>query len=435
MMKRLVRVSSPLMLAGLGVGVSAGALQGCDPGVAGNVAEQCGLDIECTAGGVLEGNASVSGVRSIDAFFGAVIDLTATMRGVSGGIRAELDGIAASLDLEPGAAGADIRAAIEARLSLATSGGLTIEHEPARCEAKVEVMAAAAAECDASVDPGAVEFSCEGSCEVEAGVMVDCGASAELSCTASAPNVACDGMCTGSCEVEAGAECSGTCRGGCEGECSVENADGTCNGQCTGGACTGSCELEVAARCEGTCQGTCEYTPAEAMCEAGAEAHCEAEAGGSVQCDAGCEGKADPPSVSAECEASVEAKASASVECTPPTLAVRWDWSAELEGDLAAQAEFKAWVNGFRGRYAALLAIDAQAKLVGDAAVNLAGAAEAAVMDTASELSGEANIKASIGAACAIKELPIAATALTDTSAELSAEVSGAAEVLAVFGG
>lgn len=434
MMKRTLSLTSPLVFAGLVVGTTAGALQGCDPGPTGPIAKQCGLDINCEAGGVLEGNASVSGLRSIDAFFGAVIDLRASMGKVTGSIRAELDGIGASLGLEKGAAGADIRAAIKAKLDASVSGGLKIEHEPARCQASVEVMAAASAECDVEVDPGSIEFACEGSCEVEAGVEVDCGAEATLMCSASAPNVECSGMCTGTCELEANAECAGTCQGGCEGTCSVKNADGSCNGECSG-TCTGRCELEVAASCAGKCQGSCEVEAPSGMCEGGASAHCEAQAGGSVQCDAGCEGKAQPPSVSAECEASVEAKASASVECTPPSLQIKWEWSAALEGDLDAQAEFKAWINGFRGHFAALLAVNAQAELVGEAALNLSAAASAAVGDTAAELVGSANIKASIGAACAVKELPVAATVLADASTELSAEVSGAAEVFAAVGG
>ena len=38
------------------------------------LAEQCGLDIDCEAGGIAVGRASVSGVPSVDDFFAAVIN-------------------------------------------------------------------------------------------------------------------------------------------------------------------------------------------------------------------------------------------------------------------------------------------------------------------------------------------------------------------------
>ncbi|MEM9453685.1 MAG: hypothetical protein AAGF11_05870 [Myxococcota bacterium] len=431
------RISAATLGLGLLVGAGAGALQGCqEGGAADRIAEQCGLDINCEAGGVLEGNASVSGIASIDSFFGAVIDVNAKVGQVQGTIRAELDAIAVSVGLEPGAAGADIRAAIEGRIAGAVSGGLRVQAEPARCEASVEVMAAASAECDAEVDPGEVSFACEGSCEVEAGVAVDCGASAELRCTAQAPSVECSGMCQGTCSAEGGVACEGTCKGGCTGTCSVQNADGSCNGRCEGGMCTGSCELDVAASCDGMCEGSCEVTGnPEVGCEAGAQARCEAEAGGSVQCEAGCEGSAEPPSVSAECEASVEAKASASVECTPPTVAITWEWSAELEGDVTAQAEFRAWINGFRGHFSALLAARAQGDLLLESGQGLIDAAGTAVTDAAADLEADANIRASIGAACALQELPIAADVMTSSIADLTASVSAAVEVSAAVGG
>lgn len=424
---------------GLGLGLVGSLGLACDRdgsgnSVVGNIAEQCGLDINCEAGGVLEGNAHVSGIASIDSFFGAVIDLDARMGQVRGTLRAELDAIAASVGLPAGSGGAEIRAAIEGRLSAAIDGSLQIRAEPARCETSVEVVAAASAECDASVDPGEVSFACEGSCEVEAGVMVDCGAEAELHCTVTAPSVQCDGMCTGSCQVEAGAQCEGTCQGGCNGTCSVENADGTCNGRCDG-ECTGSCELEVAASCQGQCQGQCDYVEPSGQCDASAQAHCDAQAGGSVECDAGCSGSAEPPSVSAECEASVEAKASASVECTPPQLAIDWQWSAALEGDVQAQAEFRGWINGLRLHYSAILAARAQADLIVEAGNGLIQASGGAVTDAVAELEGGANVRLAIGAACALGELPVAADVLTASVGELSAEVSAAAEVGGALGG
>lgn len=422
-------------------GMGAGALQGCDNAPGGGVdriAEQCGLDINCEAGGIAEGNAHVSGIASIDSFFGAVIDLQAKVGEVDGSIRAELDAIGASVGLEPGAAAADIRGAIEGRISAAVSGGLTVQAEPARCEASVEVVAAAAAECDASVDPGEVSFACEGSCEVEAGVEVDCGVEAELHCTVTAPSVACDGMCTGSCYADAGVSCAGTCRGGCSTECEVQNADGSCNGRCEG-TCTGSCELEVAAECGGSCEGSCDYVEPSGQCEGGAQARCEAQAGGSVECEAGCEGSAQPPSVSAECEASVEAKASASVQCTPPSVAITWNWSAEFQGDteaaIAARAEFRGWITGFRGHYSAILAARAQGDLLLDAGASLAAAATGAVTDVAADFSAGADVSAIIGARCALEQLAPAVAAIEGSASSLGGSVSAAAEITAALGG
>ncbi len=417
--------------------MGAGMLQGCDgsnPAGLDRIAEQCGLDINCEAGGVLEGNAHVSGIASIDSFFGAVIDVNARVGEVNGTIRAELDAIGASVGLEPGAAGADIRLAIEGRISAAVSGGLQVQAEPARCSASVEVVAAAAAECDASVDPGEVSFACEGSCEVEAGVAVDCGATADLHCTVTAPSVACDGMCTGSCYADAGVSCEGTCRGGCSVECEVQNADGTCNGLCEG-TCTGSCELEVAAACEGSCEGSCDYVPPSGECEASAQASCEAQAGGSVECDAGCEGSAQPPSVSAECEASVEASASASVQCTPPSVAITWSWSQEFAGNAEAQAEFRGWITGLRGHYSGILAARAQGDLLLDAGAGLAAAATGAVTDAAADLSAGANVQAVIGARCALGELGPAAAAIEASVSSLGASVAAVGEISAAIGG
>jgi hypothetical protein len=171
------------------------------------------------------------------------------------------------------------------------------------------------------------------------------------------------------------------------------------------------------------------------MCDANAEAHCDAMAGGSVECSGGCEGKAEPTMVSAECEASVEAKASASIECSPPSLDIGFQFNASLQGDLNGQAEFRAWLEGFRGHFSALLALRAKADVVVDAAGNLSAAAGGAVTGAVEELSGEVNVQASFGAVCALAELPVAGEAIVEASGELSAEITGSAEVVSAFAG
>ncbi len=433
MLSKNTYVTSALM--GTILGFTAAATPGCDDGGGplGGLAEKCGLT--CEADAFVNGQANVSGIASIDAFFGAAIDLNASMKGLSGSLRAELDAMALSVGLEPGAGGAEIKAAIQAKISAAVEGGLSIQYDPPKCEANIDVAVSAAAECDVEVDPGMVSVKCEGSCKAEAGVEVDCGASAELKCTGTAPNLQCEGECSGSCALDftAAAQCDGTCRGSCEGAGgTMTGFEGKCDGMCQG-----ECAVEVSggASCEGKCEGECTYTPPSAMCEGGAEAHCDAMAGGSVECSGGCEGKAEPPMVSAECEASVKAKADASIECTPPSLKIAFNFNADLEGDLDAQAEFRAWLEGFRGHFGALLALRAKGEIVVDAAANLAASAGGAVTGAVEELSASADLSASIGAACALEQLPVAAQALGSASGELTANVSATVEVLGAVGG
>lgn len=416
-------------LAGLGllVGVSLSTLQGCEgDGIP-------GCDLSCPAEGVLEGNASISGVAQVDAFFGAVVDVSAAANGIAASLRSELDGIALSVGLEPGAAGADIAAAIDAKLSASVSGGLQISFQPPRCEASVEVAVAAAAECDVSVDPGSATVECSGGCEVEGGVMASCEADATLTCKGTAPNFECDGSCEGSCELEVGASCDGTCRGTCSGECSVRDSQGNCAGACDG-MCEGTCELKAGGTCGGMCTGSCTYQPGEVGCEADASAKCEASAGGSIECDAKCEGEVTPPSVSAECEATVEAKADASIECFPPSLEVTWQWSAELEGDVMAQAEFKAWLEGFKGRLSVMLAAKTKADILIESLGNLSAAAEGALSASFETVAEGDFVAAFKVTTCAIPQLGDAADLITGASGRMSAEASASFEVFGAVG-
>lgn len=416
-----------LPLLGLFAGLGVSAVQGCDN--APDIAEQCGLT--CDAEAFVNGQASISGVASIDAFFGAALDLDASMRGLSVDMRAELDAIAASVGLEPGASGADISAALDAHLGLYISGGLSIDYQPPACQASVEASLSAAAQCDVEADPGELTVSCSGSCSAEAGVAVDCGAEATLMCEGTAPGLDCSGTCSGSCaaEITGQAECSGTCRGSCDG---VDGFEGTCGGMCGGECIT---DMSAGASCDGRCEGSCEYQAPEGGCEASATASCQAEAGASIECDAGCEGTAEPPSVSAECEASVDAQASASLECTPPALTFGFEFSGQVAGDVMAQAEFRAWLEGFRGHFSALLALRARGEVIADSAVNLSAAASGAVNGAVEELSASGDLSASLGAACALGQLPAAADALTASSGELTGNLTASVEVIGTFGG
>lgn len=416
-----------LMATGLALGFGATALQGCD-----DLAEQCGLT--CPEKGILQGNASISGIASIDAFFGAVVDFKAAADSVSVGIRAELDAIAVGVGLEPGAAGADIKAAIDAKISAAVSGGLQIKAKPAECKASVEVAASAAAECDVEVDPGSVEAKCEGSCTIDASAQADCAAMGNLRCEGTAPSLECSGTCTGTCNLQAAASCEGTCRGTCNGTCSVQDASGNCNGACDG-TCQGECELSAGGSCEGKCEGSCEWDPGMAECDASVQAKCEAAAEANVECQGECKGSVEPPEVSAECQATVEAKAEASVECTPPSVEIAWQWSADLEGDLDAQAEFKAWINNFKGQLGALVAATAKAEILVTGIGNLSAAAQGAVKGGIDEVKASGDLKASIGAGCALAVLGDVGTVLGEASGQLSANIEASASITAMAGG
>jgi len=415
---------------GLVIGTGVSALQGCDPGAAPGLP---GCDVACAAKGVADGNAAISGIAEVDAFFGAVFDVSAAAEGIRGALRAELDSIALSVGLEPRAAGVEIAAAVEAKLAIAVDGGLTIHYQAPRCAASVAIAIAAAASCDGSVAPGQASAECAGSCEVAGGVMASCDANAELSCTGTAPGFQCEGTCEGSCELEIAAACEGTCRGTCTGTCSVVDAQGSCAGACMG-SCAGTCELTAGGGCSGTCTGACTYKRGPAGCEADASAKCEAMADGSVKCAGRCEGQVQPPAVKAECEASVEAKANASIECTPPTLDITWQWSSQLEGDAVAQAEFKAWLQRFKTNISVMLAAKAKADILLGSLDGL-GSSGVAAISSATSLVASGDVIGSFKLTnCAIPQLGDAIELLAEASAGLSVEAATALELFVAIG-
>lgn len=428
----------PFLACGLisGLAVAAPGCEGLD------LLEECGL--VCPDTGIVEGNASISGIVSVDAFFAAVIDVRNVALDVSGTVRVQLEGIAASLQIEGYAdmslddLSAAVAGGLQAKFAATLEGGITITYEPPKCEVNVDIAVEAAAECDVEVDPGSVEVQCMGSCEVSAEVAAECEASGTLECQGQAPNFACEGSCSGSCQLEVAAACEGTCQGTCEGSCSACTG-GACNTDmngfvtnCAGSCdtmCQGTCELEAGGSCSGRCEGECTYTPPSGGCEANATAKCDVSAMADVECQGKCEGNVEPPSVSAECEASVEAKAEANVECTPPSLSVEFQFAAGIDAD--GQAEFRVWLEGFKGRFSAMLAASAQLERVGVAAQGLVTAASGAVNGAveAIEADGSISLKASIGAGCALTELENVGTALGEASAAVSGSVSAVAMV------
>lgn len=383
------------------------------------LAEQCGL--QCPAEGVVEGNASISGVARVDAFFGTVVNFGSRCDSTSARIQSELGRIRASLGLEANASGAQIAAAIRTRYQL--EGALQVRAEPARCAVSAEATVQAAARCDAEVEPGSVSVDCQGSCEVEASGRVEC--EGELTCTGTAPNLECEGSCQGSCELAVAAECSGTCRGTCTGECSAENAAGECVGTCTG-ECQGTCELQAGGTCSGECRGQCTYTPPNAECNG--TARCTAMGSASVDCEGRCEGEVTPPSANVDCQATAKAQASLDVECTPPSIDVSYRFAAGASAE--TQAEFQAFLVGFRARFAAILSELERADAIIQAGVAIKASAQDAV-DAATEvaLSGEASLKAQIGVGCALAEVPNVARAIDGSTTRLRNSVTVAADL------
>lgn len=392
--------------------------------------EVCGL--ECPAEGLLDGNASISGLASVDAFFAAVVGFNKAALAVEAGVAAELRGIAVSLELEAGASAADIRAALELKLAASVAGGLKISYAAPRCTVDAKVAVDATAKCDAELDPGELKVECKGTCTVDASAGASCDASAKVVCKGTAPQLECSGSCTGTCELTGDLQCNGSCNGECDGTCTVTGANGQCAGECMG-ACKGSCELRAGASCTGKCQGSCEYEAPAGECEAGAELRCEASAEASASCDGSCDGEVVPPKARAECEASVEAEAKLQAECTPPSLEIGWQFKDTLS--VEEKAAFKAWVEGFRGRYAGLLAASARAELVLSAGAGLGQAAGQLAGSLPGEFADDFSLRATVGIGCAVSELNAVGQVLAGGTTALGGSVKAVAEVSAAIAG
>lgn len=441
------KIGRALGVTALGLGLLGSA--GCD-----KAAEQCGF--KCATAGVAEGNASISGVLAIDAFFGSVVNFDKTSSSVAAGIQAELEGIRADFGI---AADADLEAELKAQFAANLEGGIKVKAEPARCavDAKASLEAQAScqadAKCDVMVDPGSAMVECSGGCEVEASAMASCSAEADLKCTVTAPSVACEGECKGSCEIDAsaGVACEGSCEGTCEGTCSAKAdangdgtvADGECGGKCDG-MCTGTCkaELEVSGSCSGTCKGECTVTNPEGGCEGGVRASCEAKADAKVMCEGRCDGEVTPPSASADCEASASCEASAkadasiNVQCTPPSVQIDYELKASASGDVMAQARFEAGLKNLKVRLPALLASLKKATLVVKAGEGLVASAEGAVKGAAKAV-GEGEIDLAAGfklVECVPDQLAAVGGVIEGGTSRLSAQVSAAGGVTAAVG-
>jgi hypothetical protein len=320
-------------------------------------------DICGECGEIAKGDVGISGDVRLDGFFKAL----GSMQNATGTIQADFDtnirALAAVYDVNltgqiNAAAVGQLTAAIRADLTANVEGSVSVDYQPPRCQASLDVAVEAQASCEVKAgceiqaDPGQVSVACEGQCS--GGCDAEC--SGAFSCEVEAPSITCTGKCEGACTLEAAATCEGTCRGTCTGECSARDGEGNCAGECTGD-CTGTCELAVAAECSGSCSGKCLVEQGSAQCDASAS--CRGSCSGS--CSGGCEGSFTPPSASAscdaaaDCQASAKAEANASLECTPPQFKLDYAFAGGANVDLEAQAAFSARITELKARGLAIV--------------------------------------------------------------------------------
>lgn len=430
-----------LVAVGFLSGLASVSVTGCDK--VEDLAEQC--DLTCPAEGILEGNASISGIPSVDSFFAATIDVRNATLELESSLRTELLALAAALGVENPSnnvkdLGNQVRDALKAQFSAKLEGGVTIGYAPPKCEADLEVAVKASAQCDVEASPGKADFSCSGSCDIEASVeaQAQCEASGTLRCEVTAPAIKCEGTCAGTCQLEVAAECSGTCSGTCEGNCSacvggecktdgngvITNCAGTCSG-----SCQGSCEMSAGASCSGKCEGTCEYTAPKGGCEANASVRCEAKAGVDmkVDCKGQCQGTIEPPKMKAECQASVDAKARADLKCTPPQLDIDYNFKASIGAE--GKAEFRALLNVLRIRFAAILALESKAQAVVEASTALVNNTGSMIDGVKARIEAEVSVKSIRNISCAVSEAKHVATMMQQSGSTLEASIGAAASV------
>ncbi|HMI94310.1 MAG TPA: hypothetical protein VK509_23220 [Polyangiales bacterium] len=439
-------------------------------------------DIGCSEQGIAQGNASITGVKSLDGFFAAVIRFDQKAAQLSAGIDAELSALAGDFGIDPavlqGSFNGDVGAALRAQFDANLAAGVKVHAEPPRCDLDARAELSASAECqveagcDVAVDPGTATLQCKGSCQADVNAKVDCGANAELACTFRGPEVACKGECKGTCsaELSVAARCEGTCKGSCSlmlaggGRC-----DGRCNGSCSGstdsggrcdGTCTGDCELELSAgatcggtckgscateakagaECNGTCSGECTARGPQADCSGAAEVHCEAMGSASVSCAGHCEGELEPPmamvqcDASASCNAQAKADASVEVECSEPSIDIDYELRAGLAASAAARMELG--MRQLEVRLPRILARVRQARLLVDASAQLGAAASGAAEGTVRAFgSGEIGAVAALRVAeCAPVQFDAVPGLIAQSTTELKASLDAAARVTTAVG-
>ena len=399
------------------------------------LAAECGIGCPgATVDGVkiktfAEGNAAISGVPGVDAFFSAALNFQGVADNVSAGIEAQLDLIRADFEL---GANADLSTALKAKFDANLDGGAVFKFTPGKCSVDASASLKAQASCEGKVNPGSAMVDCEGSCEVDPGMVdVQCSGEFDVECTYEGPKVDCQGTCQGSCEgkVGASADCKGTCRGECDGTCSamadVGGGKAECAGSCMG-TCKGTCEVQLMAEamCSGTCRGECKVTAPMGGCSGAAHAECKAKANGpSVKCSGKCVGKVEPPSAEVHCKASAKAQAQLNVQCTPPRLALDYHFksSVSAEAQAAFQADLDTLVNV---RLPALLQASARADFVQDAGEGLGAAGKTALQTAFNKIAeGKINFRTTYGISCAVDQVDPALKAIDDSRDRLTASL------------
>lgn len=248
-------------------------------------------------------------------------------------------------------------------------GELEIGVAPPRCYANVEAMTQCLAGCDAAIEPGKLEASCEGG-EIAG---------------------QCSGACSGTCSAQGGVKCEGECQGKCQGECDGKDTSGSCEGTCKG-TCHGECKLSGEAKCSGTCTGSCtaEFKAPK------------------------CTGEFKPPKVDASCHARCSAKTAQMAKCEPPQVFV------EAKGD--ASADLKKLAVALQYKLPAILRIQLgmgkRAALAAETVVDAGAELPSVVADAGMEALG------CVGAAI---DMAGTASASVSVSVEASASVSGSA--------
>lgn len=405
-------------------------------GTAASLAKQCGIDVECKAG-IVEGNASISGVASVDAFFASVLDFQSKADQVSADIDAKLDATRADFGI---AADADLKAELSARIAQNLESGVTVRTEPASCAVDAQAVLDAQAKCDTSIEPAKASVMCDGSCDVQADVQVDCSAEAQLHCTINPPMGSCSGSCTGSCatQLAAAAKCDGICRGSCAGSCATfaDSTGTTCAGACDG-MCQGSCEQTMmeAASCSGSCSGECTISPPDGMCQGAVRAQCDQMSSAMVACRGRCLGRVVPPKAKAECEAHARAQAKLNVECTPPRLVL--DYKLKAGADAQGQARFVAAMENLRVRLPGLLATREQASSVVGAGTDLVADASVALksgIKVAEKAVAKGDLRIIFGLTCAAREADHVADAIKDSGDRIATSLRGCNDIKDALG-
>lgn len=381
-------------------------------------------------GGVADGNASITGVAKVDAFFAATINFQSAANDVSNGIQDQLNLIKADFGITEGSLADGLEKQFQANLQ----AGVKYEYQPARCAIDAQATLEASAKCDAEVSGGTATVECKGSCAAEVTAEAKCDVDADLYCTVSGPEIDCQGECQGSCtaELTAEAKCDGTCRGTCSGNCSAYSDSGAtqCAGTCEG-MCKGSCEakLAAAAKCEGKCHGECTAKPPTAGCEGAVRAECRAHANATFECKGKCTGDFEPPKVEADCSATAKAQASVNVQCSPPRLGVTYAFK------LDADPKFKSALTTLLDvRLPALLQATGKAKIVATAGDGLRVAANGAVKSSVDTLKSKTSFKVKYGLLCAADQLDDAEDMISQATDTLSDRMMDAKAVSAKVG-